>query len=1279
MRIVIDLQGAQTESRFRGIGRYTMSLAQAIVRNKGEHEVIIVLSGLFPDTIQPIRAAFDELLPHENILVWHAPGPVKACEPGNDLRREVAELIREAFLSSLKPDVILVASLFEGYVDDAVTSIGKFAQQLISVVILFDLIPLLNPEIYLIPNPLYKANYLNKIEGLKKADFWLTISASAAKEGHDSLGFELDRIFNISTACDGIFSPLEISREDKDKLLSGYGISRSFVFYSGGSDERKNLSRLIQAYSALPPHLRECHQLVLSGKMPEYSVSRFKHEAKSAGLKPDELCFTGHVSDQELIKLYNLCKLFVFPSWHEGFGLPALEAMACGAAVVASNTTSVSEVVGLDDALFDPFDVGAIKNKLMHVLEDKTFRTKLGTYGKERAKKFSWDESAKNAIAAFERLHDKERNRFSPKFDRNGIVQRLVNAIANVTRTGTISEADLVNISSSIARNHPKPGRSKRIYLDVSELVQRDAGSGIQRVTRAITKELLSNQPVGYIVEAVYSSAGSRDYRRASMLMHRLLGEETYNTEDVIIEPQCGDIFVGLDLQPQIIPECRDYYQFLRQQGVKVFFVVYDLLPITLPKAFPSDQSEIHSKWLEIVLENDGAICISKAVADELRTWMETRQKVSFDSFALRWFHLGADIENSAPSIGVPDDAEEILSLIKSRPTFLMVGTIEPRKGYGQALSAFESLWGQGIDVGLIIVGKKGWQVDQLVEMIMNHKELGSRLFWLDGISDEYLRKIYKASTCLLAPSEGEGFGLPLIEAARHKLPIIARDLPVFREVAGENAFFFSGKSPNMLESALNEWLSMHENGQAPSSSGIKFLTWFESANQFIETILEGKDNKRACSESQTKLQSNAEHAISSLPNARQPSVLLLSPYPIRRPHHGGQLRTAAIRMAFETAGFLVRSIGFYQEEAYSNDELGKFDVAFPSDSPYRLYTGKLLPMLSDFLMSSFSVSDDHVFEQVAKNISFDIDVIVTEQPWFHPLAKRLKREIPQCQNSIIVFSSQNIEASMKRTILGESLDRSIVDIVIPAITMIERTAARESDLTVAVTTQDAEILRSYGAPNLLIASNGINPWYTSHERIDYWQTKLPLQPWPIFIASAHPPNYQGFINSVGDTLGFIPPGSKLVVVGGVGPHLMRELSKSRWCDINLSRIQVLGVLDDDDIAAVKSLAHAFILPIGAGGGSNIKTAEALYSGKPVVCTSTALRGFEAYRSLPEVLVADTPKDFKLAVHKVLESTRKTEHQADIHRNLRERLTWEVSLRELPQEVLKILSSRRNV
>ena len=156
----------------------------------------------------------------------------------------------------------------------------------------------------------------------------------------------------------------------------------------------------------------------------------------------------------------------------------------------------------------------------------------------------------------------------------------------------------------------------------------------------------------------------------------------------------------------------------------------------------------------------------------------------------------------------MPDDAESTLNLLSLRPSFLMVGTVEPRKGHTQALAAFEKLWEQGLDANLVIVGNQGWNMESLADRLRHHPEQGKRLFWLEGISDEYLEKIYAASTCLIAASEGEGFGLPLIEAAQHKLPIIARDIPVFREVAGEHAHYFNGLEPQVLADAIKHWLT---------------------------------------------------------------------------------------------------------------------------------------------------------------------------------------------------------------------------------------------------------------------------------------------------------------------------------------------------------------------------------------------------------------------------------------------------------------------------------------
>ena len=408
MRIVIDMQGAQTESRFRGIGRYTMEFAQAVARNAGEHDIILALSGLFPETIEPIRAAFEGVLPQEKIRVWYAPGPVKEESPDNDLRREVAELLREAFLASLLPDIIHISSLFEGYVDDAVTSIGRFDQNTPISVTLYDLIPLMNPDHYLKPDPIHERYYRRKVEFLKKAWQLLAISNSSISEAIEYLVIPDSSFFNISGAVGSDFCLREKSTGDAVRLFEKYSITGSFVLYTGGADKRKNLPRLIRAYAALNKNLRNHHQLVLAGKMPEGDVVRLRSIAADEELGVNELLIIGYISDDELVSLYNHCKLYVFPSWHEGFGLPALEAMACGAAVIGANTSSLPELIGLPEALFDPFNVQSIATKLELALSDNEFRTRLSEHGLQQKEKFSWDETARRAFNAWEALQSKE-------------------------------------------------------------------------------------------------------------------------------------------------------------------------------------------------------------------------------------------------------------------------------------------------------------------------------------------------------------------------------------------------------------------------------------------------------------------------------------------------------------------------------------------------------------------------------------------------------------------------------------------------------------------------------------------------------------------------------------------------------------------------------------------------------------------------------------------------------------------------------------------------------
>ena len=155
-----------------------------------------------------------------------------------------------------------------------------------------------------------------------------------------------------------------------------------------------------------------------------------------------------------------------------------------------------------------------------------------------------------------------------------------------------------------------------------------------------------------------------------------------------------------------------------------------------------------------------------------LLDWMKAHDPKLLDDVGIAVVHIGANIDDSVPSMGMPENAAPVLDALKTIPSFLMVGTIEPRKNHAQALAAFEKLWAYGVDVNLVIVSKQGWLIEALVDKLRGHAEIGKRLFWLEGISDEYLEKLYNVSACLIATSEGEGFGLPLIEAAQHKLSL---------------------------------------------------------------------------------------------------------------------------------------------------------------------------------------------------------------------------------------------------------------------------------------------------------------------------------------------------------------------------------------------------------------------------------------------------------------------------------------------------------------------------
>lgn len=439
-------------------------------------------------------------------------------------------------------------------------------------------------------------------------------------------------------------------------------------------------------------------------------------------------------------------------------------------------------------------------------------------------------------------------------FDPNQVAEQLVQEIEATAATGicltkdaiarrvgriepVLSDLQRTKVAQALEYNQP-PGYNQHLFMDVTVVARNDLRTGIQRVVRALLREFIISPPEGYRIVPIYLDPEGT-YRYAHRFMLKMLGQPLGCLEDQVVQVHANDIYLGIDLHTTTMVRHASVYEEWRKRGVRIINVLYDLLPVRSPQWFPAMVEPDFTAWARHIAQNsDGVLAISRTVAEDFSAWVDEQginlqRQVPLD---IGWFHLGSDLEASVPSTGFPDDAEQVLGRISGAPSFLMVGTVEPRKGHAQTLAAFEQLWAEGNDYNLVIVGKEGWHVEEVAEQLRQNPRLGQQLFWLEGISDEYLEQIYPHCLALIAASEGEGFGLPLIEAARHHIPVIARDIPVFREVGGVGAYFFAADTPEKLATAIQAWLTLAPENR-PDPSQIKCQTWKESVLQVRQFI----------------------------------------------------------------------------------------------------------------------------------------------------------------------------------------------------------------------------------------------------------------------------------------------------------------------------------------------------------------------------------------------------------------------------------------------------------
>jgi glycosyltransferase involved in cell wall biosynthesis len=232
-----------------------------------------------------------------------------------------------------------------------------------------------------------------------RASCVVTVSEHSAKDIAELYGVPRERIVIVSPAVSSEFYPVR-DPGIKTAVRARYGIRReTFVLSGGGTEPRKNIVRLIEAFGRVP-RLREAADLVVVGGM-DRGAEAIRDAVRRSRLE-SAVIFPGHVPLDDLRALYSTCTLFVFPSLYEGFGMPPLEAMACGAPVVCSNASSLPEVVGDAALLVDPTDVDAMAEAMMRVTEDGNLREDLRRRGALRVKAYSWEQSARDLLRVYQ-------------------------------------------------------------------------------------------------------------------------------------------------------------------------------------------------------------------------------------------------------------------------------------------------------------------------------------------------------------------------------------------------------------------------------------------------------------------------------------------------------------------------------------------------------------------------------------------------------------------------------------------------------------------------------------------------------------------------------------------------------------------------------------------------------------------------------------------------------------------------------------------------------------
>jgi hypothetical protein len=392
-------------------------------------------------------------------------------------------------------------------------------------------------------------------------------------------------------------------------------------------------------------------------------------------------------------------------------------------------------------------------------------------------------------------------------------------------------------------------------------------------------------------------------------------------------------------------------------------------------------------------------------------------------------------------------------------------------------------------------------------------------------------------------------------------------------------------------------------------------------------------------------------------------NILTLSTYPIDIPLHGGQHRLSNITRLLVEAGHAVQSAGVLGSESYPKTPCF---AEYPGLAALTAYIENPF-LMDDWAIGKLFAKNDNYFTQLADLIMIEPDVIHVEQPWLFEFALRYRKE-RLAKGVEIVYGSQNIEHQLKYDILKTYLTSAVAEDGSKKVLDCEVNALRKANGVCCVSENDLQWSREKTKVPVVLAQNGVKETEVTINGIKKANAITGQHKSTLYCASAHPPNISGFFDMFGTGIGCFAPDERMVVAGGAGSNIAADVRFKKVAGLQRSYISA-GVVSDECLQGLLHTAHVFALPITHGGGTNLKTAEALWTGKHIVATTSAMRGFEEFVGSTGVKVEDTPEGFSKAIRSAMSALPLQLNAAE--KEKRRVLLWERTLLPLIEMIGK--------